>query len=432
MSSTPNRVPGVYIEEVSSGARPIQAAGTSTVGFVGIAPNATLRVMEVVPVDNWTDFVQKFASPSVEEVNRAKADQKAVDDLRRQNPDGKTLDEARAKFAESSKFLRPCYPELYKPTNLAQAIYGFFLNGGTRCYVVNLGTGDEVSTVSDALTLFEKIDELSIIVAPGFTDNATYTAIREHCENLADRVGILDGPAVLTDQAMKQLSGEAVDNPPWEMPAFSTHGQICMYVPWLEVVNPESDAADKTVIVPPSGHIAGVWVHTDATRGVHKAPANESVQGAVALQRDITHTEQGEINANSVNCIRNFDSEGILVWGARTLTSDSDWQYLNVRRLFNMLQESITKGTRWAVFEPSDRALWQSIRRDVGAFFTEFWRNGALMGSTPEEAFFVKCDEENNPIDIIGKGQLVIDIGIAPVRPAEFMIFRVIQYEAGA
>ena len=184
--------------------------------------------------------------------------------------------------------------------------------------------------------------------------------------------------------------------------------------------------------MPPSGHIAGIWARTDATRGVHKAPANEMVRGALNLTYQLTRAELGVLNPQGVNCIRLFPSAGILVWGARTLAeSSSEYRYLNVRRLVNMIEESIDEAMRWVVFEPNDQSLWKRIRRDVGAFLTMLWRDGALKGATPEEAFFVKCDEETNPPEVINEGRVVTLIGIAPVKPAEFVIFRISQWEGG-
>jgi phage tail sheath protein FI len=156
------------------------------------------------------------------------------------------------------------------------------------------------------------------------------------------------------------------------------------------------------------------------------------VRGALDLTYRLTRDEQGVLNQAGVNAIRLFSREGIRVWGARTVAaSASEWRYLNVRRLFNMIEESIADNTRWIVFEPNDRTLWKSIRRDIGAFLTRLWRDGALMGRTPEEAFFVKCDEETNPPDVIDAGQVVTIIGVAPVKPAEFIIFRISQYASG-
>jgi phage tail sheath protein FI len=178
--------------------------------------------------------------------------------------------------------------------------------------------------------------------------------------------------------------------------------------------------------------MAGIWARTDATRGVHKAPANEAVEGALNVTYRVTQEEQAELNPNSVNCIRFFPREGIRAYGARTLApAASEWRYLPVRRLFCMIEESIQLGTSWIVFEPNNRTLWKSIRRDVSAFLTGVWRDGALMGRTPDEAFFVKCDEETNPPDVIDAGQVVTVIGAAPVKPAEFIIFEISQSAQG-
>jgi len=178
--------------------------------------------------------------------------------------------------------------------------------------------------------------------------------------------------------------------------------------------------------------LAGVYARTDATRGVHKAPANEPIRGALDLSYKVTSEEQGELNSAGVNCIRFFPEAGIKVWGARTLApAASEWRYINVRRLFNMIEESIKTGTLWTVFECNDSFTWKAIERDLKAFLTLIWRDGALKGDTPEQAFFVKCDGETNPPEVIDAGRLVTEIGIAPVKPAEFIIFRFFQWVGG-
>jgi phage tail sheath protein FI len=228
-------------------------------------------------------------------------------------------------------------------------------------------------------------------------------------------------------------SGTAASGPtereaPGLRPRNSDYGSF--YVPWLVVRDPFTG---EPVATPPSGHIAGVWARTDTMRGVHKAPANEPVRGVVDLSYRVTRSEQEVLNPAGVNCIRYFPAEGIRVWGARTLAAEaSEWRYLNVRRLFSMLKESIADGTRWIVFEPNDQLLWKSIRRDIGAFLTRVWRDGALMGRTPQEAFFVKCDEETNPPEVRDAGQVVAEIGVAPVKPAEFVVFKLSQSSIGA
>ncbi len=198
------------------------------------------------------------------------------------------------------------------------------------------------------------------------------------------------------------------------------------YYPWIGISDPLSPKGDE-IKIPPSGHVAGVWARTDGTRGVHKAPANEVMMGANGLAFQVTHEEQGGLNTNGINCIRAFSGRGIRIWGARTLSSDPEWRYVNVRRLFAMIEESIAQATRWVVFEPNDATLWKSIVRDVSAFLRLLWSQGALMGATPEQAFFVKCDAETNPPEVVDAGQVVILVGVAPVKPAEFVIFRISQ-----
>jgi uncharacterized protein len=240
-----------------------------------------------------------------------------------------------------------------------------------------------------------------------------------HCESMADRVAVLDTPPDLVPNDALQ----------WRLyTAGYDSKQATLYYPWLEVIDPLSGFA---TLVPPCGHVAGVWARTDATRGVHKAPANEAVMGITGLGFRITDTEQGELNRSGLNCIRPFPAGGIRVWGARTLSSDPEWRYLNVRRLFNYISDSIMQGTRWAVFEPNDERLWMQLQIAVSNFLTISWRNGALFGSTPDRAFFVKCDSETNPPESIDAGQVVTEIGIAPVKPAEFVVFRISQYTAG-
>jgi Bacteriophage tail sheath protein len=185
------------------------------------------------------------------------------------------------------------------------------------------------------------------------------------------------------------------------------------------------------MMIPPSGHVAGIWARTDSTRGVHKAPANEVVLGANGLAFQVTGEEQGGLNQVGINCIRSFPGRGIRVWGARTLSSDPEWRYLNVRRLFNYVSESIMNGTQWAVFEPNDQRLWTQLKISTSNFLTRVWRDGALFGSTPDQAFYVKCDAETNPPDVVEAGQVIVEVGIAPVKPAEFVIFRISQFTGG-
>jgi phage tail sheath protein FI len=245
---------------------------------------------------------------------------------------------------------------------------------------------------------------------------AVQTAMIGHCERMGDRVAIIDAPPNMTPQEIKK----------WRMEtAGYDSSYAALYYPWIQVMDP---ATNKPIYIPPCGHIAGVWARNDSTRGVHKAPANEVVQGAIGLGYQMTKGEQDTLNPNGVNCIRTFPGRGIRVWGARTLSSNPSWRYINVRRLFNYVEKSIENGTQWVVFEPNDRKLWARVRRDVSAFLKMVWRDGALFGSSPDEAFYVKCDDELNPPESRDLGRLIIEIGMSPVKPAEFVIFRISQW----
>jgi phage tail sheath protein FI len=243
-------------------------------------------------------------------------------------------------------------------------------------------------------------------------------ALINHCEGQANRMAVLDAPPGMSPQRVKEWrSGEAMYDS-----AFAA-----LYYPWIEVANPAATNGDENILVPPSGHLAGIWARTDDTRGVWKAPANEVVRGALSVEVDITKAEQGLLNPDGINCIRAFGTRGIRVWGARTLASNTDWTYINVRRLFNMIETTIMSGTQYAVFEPNDQKLWEGLKRTVGAFLRGLWRDGALFGATADQAFYVKCDSETNPPESIDLGRVVVEVGIAPVKPAEFVIFRVAQ-----
>jgi phage tail sheath protein FI len=249
---------------------------------------------------------------------------------------------------------------------------------------------------------------------------AVQLAMIAHCELMADRLAILDAPPGLGAQQVQD----------WRMDTAGYDSKYAaLYWPWIKVMDPLQGAP---IMLPPSGHVAGVWARNDDTRGVHKAPANEPMRGVIDLETNITRGEHDQLNPIAVNCIRSFPGQGIRIWGARTLSSDPEWRYLNVRRLFNFVEKSILTGTNWVVFEPNDRFLWGSVRRTITMFLRRVWRSGALFGRTPEEAFYVKCDEENNPPENRDAGILTVDVGIAPVKPAEFVVFRISQYSEGA
>jgi uncharacterized protein len=278
----------------------------------------------------------------------------------------------------------------------------------------------------------EAIDDITMVVVPDLmtmmpgqkldlpTIKAVQTNIIAHCEKMGDRVAVLDAPPGMSPQAIKK----------WRMDtAGYDSSYAALYYPWIEVSDP---VTNRSIQIPPSGHMAGVWARNDNTRGVHKAPANEIVRGATGLAYNITKGEQDTLNPNGVNCIRAFPGMGIRVWGARTLSSNPSWRYINVRRLFNFVEKSIERGTQWVVFEPNEPRLWGRVRRDVSAFLSNVWRDGALFGLTPDQAFYVKCDEELNPPSSRDLGRLIIEIGMSPVKPAEFVIFRISQWQPGA
>jgi phage tail sheath protein FI len=296
-----------------------------------------------------------------------------------------------------------------------------------------LNVDDYVGDASDrtGFSGLEAVDEVTMVAVPdlmaafeqGAIDLETVKAVQlaaiAHCELMGDRIAIIDPPPNLNAQQIKN----------WRMDGGGYDSKFAaLYWPWVKTFDPSTGT---NRFIPPSGHMAGVWARNDDTRGVHKAPANEVIRGVTSLQTQITKTEQELLNPIGVNCIRTFPGRGIRVWGARTMSSDAEWRYLNVRRLFNYLEESILQGTQWAVFEPNDPALWARIRRTISAFLTNEWRKGALFGLTPEQAFFVKCDEETNPAEGIDAGQVVCQVGVAPVKPAEFVIFQLSQFSGG-
>ncbi|MEZ4733115.1 MAG: phage tail sheath subtilisin-like domain-containing protein [Caldilineaceae bacterium] len=305
--------------------------------------------------------------------------------------------------------------------NLAHAVYGFFHNGGTRCYVARITQDTELDKV---LEKFAAIDEIALVAAPGLTDDAVRDKIVAHCGvTTQDRFAIFD--------SKESIDGDLVQDtiaPP------SRSDYAAFYFPWIQVFDPATKRmnpeGDGRIYVPPSGHMAGIYARVDTNRGVHKAPANEPVMGALGLKYQISKAQQDGLNPQGINCIRELNGN-IRVWGARTVGGDGngEWRYINVRRTFLYLRESIDEGTQWAVFEPNDQNLWAKITRNITAFLTNVWRTGALFGSTPAEAFYVKCDAETNPPELRELGQVVTEIGVAVVRPAEFVIFRISQWQ---
>lgn len=255
--------------------------------------------------------------------------------------------------------------------------------------------------------------EVSLMAIPGVTDPNVQLTLVAHCENLASRFAVLDIPK---DHRMIQ---DIVDHR-----NIVDSSYAAMYHPWLEVYDPLDR---KNITIPPSGSILGIYARTDGTRGVHKAPANEVVRACVGLECPFNKGEQDILNPKGVNLIRSFPGMGIRVWGARTTSSDGSWKYVNVRRLFIFIEETIKANTNWAVFEPNDEVLWVRVQRTISIFLNGLWRDGSLAGSSPEEAFFVNIGRDTMSQDDIDNGRLICVIGVAPVKPAEFIIFRISQ-----
>ena len=440
--------PGVYVEEVPSGSATLSAGLTAVAAFVGFTAD--------FPKDDATD------------------------------PQG-----LKPRLVTSWTQYEAAYGGFLAGAMLPHSVYGFFNNGGGMAYIVRvahqapsdqpgqralpavdraLGLPLEVTSIgpSDGMAIAiengdpaedgkapnfnfvvteggietERYDNVSLadtmVMVPDLITAATkadgsvdlgmwkavQTALISHCEGQANRMAILDAPPAMSPQQVKEWRSDV---------AMYDSAFAAFYYPWIRVDNPVSTSpADATILVPPSGHVAGIWSRVDDTRGVWKAPANEVVRGVLSTEIDITKGEQSLLNPIGINCIRPFGTRGIRVWGARTLSSNTDWTYINVRRLFNMIETAIMEGTQFAVFEPNDQKLWEGLKRTISAFLRGLWRDGALFGVTADQAFFVKCDSETNPPDSIDQGKVVVEVGISPVKPAEFVIFRISQLRQAA
>jgi hypothetical protein len=499
--------PGVYIEEVDRGTKPIEAAGTSMTAFVGITAEASIKQIdpdtgERVPVQSvlnkptlvtsWTQFVNIFGDftngaylPDAVYGYFANGGGACyVVSLRALNEGGGEADAASATVptkgrgnsfkvvaknpgpSDLSVTVKAGEEETFSLSVGGETKSGLTMKKDEENFVGNVqfsaveitdvgsasatptegaypleGGGippltaeDFIGDVSDRTGIagLEAIDEIRLLVCPDVmasydgSDDAKervkmiQEAMITHCETIKYRFAILDAPPGLNAQQAQE----------WRQHINFDTSYGALYYPWIRVAN-LSGGGSTSKLVPPSGHMAGIYNRTDAERGVHKAPANEVVRGAIDLELRLSKPEQDTLNPIGVNCIRTFPGRGIRVWGGRTLSSDGSWRYINVRRLFIMAEASLDTGLQWVVFEPNDRMLWARVRRDVTSFLRTVWLSGALFGSTPEEAFYVKCDDELNPPEIRDLGQLIIEVGMAPVKPAEFVIFRISQW-AGA
>lgn len=499
--------PGVYVEEVERGTKPIQAVGTSMAAFIGLTSEASQktinpstgermvlesRLNKPTLVTTWTQFTDIFGDftsgaylpdavygyfangggpayiISLRTLNEGQPTQRTAEKAIPSKTKG-TAFKVTAKNAgpvantlpvtikstgddtfsmsvgtESQPVLTMKKGENYVGDAKFEAVTisnvasnglpedgTYLLEGGG---IQPLTAGDFIGNVDERTGLggLEALDEVRLLLCPdvmaGYdgSDDAkarvkmVQEALIAHCERLRYRFAVLDTPPGLNPQQAKQWR---------EYLNFDT-SFAALYYPWIEVMDLSGNGS-TTKLVPPSGHVVGIYNRTDSGRGVHKAPANDTVLGAINVSAQVSKGEQDLLNPIGVNCIRAFAGRGIRVWGARTLSSNGAWRYISVRRLFIMIEASMESGLSWVVFEPNDSDLWAKVSRDVTSFLRVVWRSGALFGTTPEQAFYVKCDEELNPLEIRDLGQLIIEVGLAPVKPAEFVIFRISQW-AGA
>jgi phage tail sheath protein FI len=296
----------------------------------------------------------------------------------------------------------------------------------------NDGLRPGVQAYADALEQLESLENISIVAAPGYSATAVasdYDGINQlligHAEKRRSyRIAVLDSQPDRAPSEVRATKSK-ID---------STYAAF--YYPWVIVANPLSrpgrEDIPKELALPPSGFVTGIYARTDVQRGVFKAPANETVTGAIRFQSEINFANQEVLNPLGINCLRSLPNRGNRVWGARTISSDPEWKYVNVRRYFNYIERSIDIGTQWAVFEPNGPRLWANVRDTIGSFLYNEWRNGALLGDTFKEAAFVRCDRTTMDQNDLDNGRLVCLIGLAVLKPAEFVIFRVGQKTADA
>jgi phage tail sheath protein FI len=290
---------------------------------------------------------------------------------------------------------------------------------------------DVANEKATGLAALGEIDDIAIVALPdGSTfDDPVFCAqaadrLITHASNLRYRIAVVDGPAESSITQIRAFRGQFD----------STYGAL--YYPWIEILDPlerpTQGAPPRRIQLPPSGFVTGIYARSDIQRGVHKAPANEVVRGLTKFEMNVNKGRQDVLNPEGINALRFFEGRGNRVWGARTMTSDPEWKYVNVRRLFIYLEHSIDKGTQWAVFEPNNQRLWDNIRQTIEDFLFVMWKDGALLGSKPEEAYFVRCDRTTMTQNDLDNGRLICLVGIAPVKPAEYVIFRVGQWTGDA
>lgn len=392
--------PGVHVEETGARSRKIDGVLTSTCAFVGPTTKGPVGVASG-PLTSFADYERIYGG---------------VKDL---------------PFATDKK-------ALHRRNYLAHAARAFFDNGGMRLHVVRVVAGfrtgkgvvlPDANEYAAAFASLEGLGDISIVAAPGYSAlsdlnrgavyRAIQTAMLAHvADPLRYRMAVLDSPPGATPTEMQALPG-LIDST-----------RAALYYPWVITANPLAGPKSRQpaeIALAPSGFVCGTYARSDIERGVHHSPANEEVLGALRFERELNTSEHELLNPVGVNCLRAFTGRGLRVWGGRTTSRDPEWKYVNVRRYFNYLGASIDCGTQWTVFEPNGENLWATMRQTVSDFLTTEWQNGGLIGSQPPEAYFVRCDRTTMTQDDLDNGRLVCLIGVALMKPAEFMILRIGQ-----
>jgi len=380
--------PGVYVEESSNRHESIEGVDIRVAAIVG--PTTTGPVNSTPEVlTTFDDFVGRYGG---------------LDDI---------------EFADGTV-----------PNYTAISARAFFANGGKRLFIVRV-TGTAGAAPNEAayagkldegngstgFAALEGVEEVAIVLAPAATaagprtHEAVIAAMDDHCTKSRYGIGLVDARAGMTPAEVRSLASRFASS------------RLALYYPWVVIDAPSETG--KTLVVPPSGFVAGIYSRTVTERGAHKAPANAVVRGALRFERNIDDAEQEALNPAGVNCLRSFTGRGNLVWGARTLSAAPEWKYVNVRRYLDYLQRSIEKSTHWVVFEPNAEPLWARMRAVVSDFLSEQWRAGHLAGARQEEGFFVRCDRSTMTQNDLDNGRLISLIGVAPVKPAEFIVFRI-------
>lgn len=404
--------PGVYVEEVGFRAKSIEGVPTSIAGFIGPTLKGPFPVQTGRPEAN-------LPSPALptrgEGVSASPASGGGWEG---EHTPLVSLMEYERVHGDGRPIPGPDGPR----TNFMwYAARAFFDNGGRQLHVARMDPAakDRTAELTACLAAFEAIDDLSTVAAPGLSALGEAEAVagigllREHVEKMRYRLAVIDC-----------LPGQDVQSARRFRARFDS-ARLALYYPWVRGNDPY---ARNEILLPPCGYVAGIYARGDHERGVRKAPANEEVRGALGFEVMLDKAGQDVLNAEGINCFRFFLGRGMRLWGSRTLSSDPEWKYVNVRRYLDYLERSIDRGTQWAVFEPNGEALRARVRASIEAFLHDEWLRGGLRGDRPENAYFVRCDTSTMSQYDIEQGRLICLVGVAPLKPAEFITFRIGQH----